>query len=63
MGTISKYIINPITVEMSLIYIFFSKKLFMNQFLKYSITCIQWLLKGNNESGLLQEVVFKCRFY
>ena len=29
----------------------------------YSITCIQRLLKGSNESGLLQQVVFKCRFY
>ena len=27
-----------------------------------SITCIQWPLKGSNESGLLQQVVFKCRF-
>ena len=30
---------------------------------KYSITCIQRLLKGSNEIGLLQQVVFKCRFY
>ena len=29
----------------------------------YSITCIQRPLKGSNESGLLQPVVFKCRFY
>ena len=30
-------------------------------FLKYSITCIQRPLnKGSNESGLLQQVVFKC---
>ena len=28
----------------------------------YSITCIQRPLKGSNESGLLQQVVFKCRF-
>ena len=31
--------------------------------LKYSITCIQRPLKGSNESGLLQQAVFKCRFY
>ena len=30
---------------------------------QYSITCIQRTLKGSNESGLLQQVVFKCRFY
>ena len=29
----------------------------------YSITRIQRPLKGSNESGLLQQVVFKCRFY
>ena len=29
----------------------------------YSITCIQRPLKGSNESGLLQQVVLKCRFY
>ena len=29
----------------------------------YSITCIQRPLKGSNESGLLQQVVFKHRFY
>ena len=29
----------------------------------YSITCIQRPLKGSNESGLLQQVVFKFRFY
>ena len=29
----------------------------------YSITCIQRPLKGSNEIGLLQQVVFKCRFY
>ena len=29
----------------------------------YSITCIQRPHKGSNESGLLQQVVFKCRFY
>ena len=29
----------------------------------YRITCIQRPLKGSNESGLLQQVVFKCRFY
>ena len=28
-----------------------------------SITCIQRPLKGSNESGLLQQVVFKYRFY
>ena len=28
----------------------------------YSITCIQRPLKGSDESGLLQQVVFKCRF-
>ena len=31
--------------------------------MKYSITCIQRALKGSNESGLLQQVVFNCRFY
>ena len=30
---------------------------------EYTITCIQRSLKGSNESGLLQQVVFKCRFY
>ena len=30
---------------------------------KYSITCIKRPLKGSNESGLVQQVVFKCRFY
>ena len=30
---------------------------------KYTITCIQRLPMGNNKSGLLQQVVFKCRFY
>ena len=30
---------------------------------KYSITCIQRPLNGSNESGLLQQVIFKCRFY
>ena len=30
---------------------------------EYSITCIKRPLKGSNESGLLQQVVFKCRFY
>ena len=34
-----------------------------NNILDYSITCIQRSLKGSNESGLLQQVVFKCRFY
>ena len=29
----------------------------------YSITCIQRPLKGSNESGPLQQVVFKCRLY
>ena len=29
----------------------------------YRITCIQRPLKGSNESGLLLQVVFKCRFY
>ena len=29
----------------------------------YSTTCIQRPLKGNNGSSLLQQVVFKCRFY
>ena len=28
-----------------------------------SITCIKRPLKGSNKSGLLQQVVFKCRFY
>ena len=31
--------------------------------IRYSITCIQRPLKRSNESGLLQQVVFKCRFY
>ena len=29
----------------------------------YSITCIQRPPKGSDKSGLLQQVVFKCRFY
>ena len=29
----------------------------------YSITCIQKPPKGSNKSGLLQQVVFKCRFF
>ena len=29
----------------------------------YSIACIQRPLKGSTESGLLRQVVFKCRFY
>ena len=29
----------------------------------YSITCIQRPLKGRNESVLLLQTVFKCRFY
>ena len=29
----------------------------------YSITCIQRPPKGRNKSGLLQQVVFKCRLY
>ena len=29
----------------------------------YSITCIQRPLKGSNKSGLLQQVVFECRFH
>ena len=29
----------------------------------YGITCIQRPIKGINESGLLQQVVIKCRFY
>ena len=29
----------------------------------YSITCIKRPLKESNEGGLLQQVVFKCRFY
>ena len=29
----------------------------------YSITCIQRTLKGSTKSGLLQQVVIKCRFY
>ena len=32
-------------------------------FILYSITCIQRPLKGSNESGLLQQVIFKCTFY
>ena len=30
---------------------------------QYSITCIKRPIKGSNESGLIQQVVFKCRFY
>ena len=30
---------------------------------KYSITCIKRPLEGSNESGLLQQVIVKCRFY
>ena len=30
---------------------------------QYSITCIQRPVKESNESGLLQPVVCKCRFY
>ena len=30
---------------------------------KYSITCVQRPCKGSNESGLLKQVVFKCRLY
>ena len=29
----------------------------------YSITCIQRPTKGSHKSGLLQQVVFKCKFY
>ena len=29
----------------------------------YSITCVQRPLNGSDESGVLQQVVFKCRFY
>ena len=29
----------------------------------YSKSCIYRPLKGSNESGHLQQVVFKCRFY
>ena len=36
---------------------------FPTAFSKYSITCTQRPLKGSNESGILQQVVFKCRFY
>ena len=32
-------------------------------FWRYSITCIQRRLKGSNKSGLVQQMVFKCRFY
>ena len=32
-------------------------------YLKYNITCIKRPPKGSNKSGLLQQVVFKCRFY
>ena len=49
----------------------YSKTLFMlgecntilSAYTKYSITCIQRPLKGSNEIGPLQQVVFKCRFY
>ena len=30
---------------------------------KYSITCVQRPHKRSNKSGLLQQVVFKCRLY
>ena len=33
------------------------------QYKLYNISCIQRPLKGSNASGLLQQVVFKCRFY
>ena len=29
----------------------------------YTKTCIQRPPKGSNKSGLLQQVLFKCRFY
>ena len=38
-------------------------KLLYGKGLKYSITCIQTPPKGRNKSGLLQQVVFECRFY
>ena len=31
--------------------------------MEYSMTCINRALKGSNESGLLRQVVFKCRLY
>ena len=31
--------------------------------IQYSRTCIQRLLKESNENDLLQQVVYKCRFY
>ena len=31
--------------------------------LQCSIICIQRPLMGSNENGLLQRVIFKCRFY
>ena len=34
-----------------------------DQYAKYSITCIQRPPEGSNKSDLLQQVVFKCRFY
>ena len=42
---------------------FSSKTAKLQNVLKYSITCIQRPLKESNESGLLQQVVFKCRLY
>ena len=41
----------------------FWKRLNNYSTIMYGITCIQRPLKGSNESGLLQQVVFKCRFY
>ena len=49
------------TVRISTGYYLDHTKLEVNQN-KYSIACIQRPLKGSNESGLLQQVVFKCRF-
>ena len=48
---------SPITIMFSN-----PQKIILVRVLLYSVTCIQRLLKGSNESGLLQEVVFEYRF-
>ena len=46
--------------KISILYVFV---VFYDGFNIYSITCIQRPPKGNHKSGLLQQVVFKYRFY
>ena len=52
----------PLTLYQTTIFLTgpYSKHL---QMTKYGISCIQRPLKGSNESGLFQQVVFKCRFF